>query len=123
MELQNFEKISAEICEAFEKLKSEQPERLKRRLNLSWSNWGFGAEDLATSAERLQKTGIEYIELHGNHYGADLGYKVDETLEILDKFNTILADVEHTKGLKNKHLTYTSSVIVLSVFIFWSESI
>jgi D-psicose/D-tagatose/L-ribulose 3-epimerase len=93
MELQNFEKINVEICEAFEKLKIERPERFKKRLNLSWSNWGFGMEDLAASAERLQKSGIKYIELHGNHYGDDLGCKVDETLEILGGFNIKVAGV------------------------------
>jgi sugar phosphate isomerase/epimerase len=64
-------------------LKAEHPEKLKRRLNLSWSNWGFGMEPLQDSAARLQRAGIEYIELHGNHYGPDLGYRVDETLAIL----------------------------------------
>jgi hypothetical protein len=52
-------------------------------LNLSWSNWGFGIESLAHSAARLQKAGIRFIELHGNHYGPDLGYKVAKTLKIL----------------------------------------
>ena len=93
MKLQNFEKINSNICKDFEKLKTEQPQNLKKRLYLSWSNWGFGVEDLATSAERLQKSGIEYIELHGNHYGDDLGYKPDETLKILDKFNIKVAGV------------------------------
>jgi len=48
-------------------------------LNLSWSNWGFGIEPLANSAARLQENEIQFIELHGNHYGPDLGYQVAET--------------------------------------------
>jgi len=56
---------------------------LKKRLNFSWSNWGFGIEPLEASAKRLQMAGIRYIELHGNHYGPDLGYKARETLDIL----------------------------------------
>ena len=68
---------------AFLKLKKEQPEKLKKRLNLSWSNWGFGLETLAESGARLQKAGIGYIELHGNHYGPDLGYKPVETKRVL----------------------------------------
>ena len=40
-------------------------------------------EPLADSAARLQKNGIQFIELHGNHYGPDLGYKVAETKKIL----------------------------------------
>ena len=42
MELQNFEKINALIRDRFLALKSESPEKLTRRLALSWSNWGFG---------------------------------------------------------------------------------
>ena len=56
---------------------------MKTRLNLSWSNWGFGIETLAESAARLERNGIRFIELHGNHYGPDLGYKVAETKKIL----------------------------------------
>ena len=33
-------------------------EACRSRLNLSWSNWGFGMEPLAASAARLQKAGI-----------------------------------------------------------------
>jgi len=83
MKPQNFELKNEQIKAAFLKLKREQPERFQRRLNLSWSNWGFGLEPLAESAARLQKAGIQFIELHGNHYGPDLGYKVPETLKVL----------------------------------------
>ena len=93
MGLQNFEKKNGQIREAFEELKAKQSERLKRRLNLSWSNWGFGMEDLAVSAGRLQKAGIEYIELHGNHYGDDLGYDVEETLATLKEYGIKVAGV------------------------------
>jgi D-psicose/D-tagatose/L-ribulose 3-epimerase len=48
-----------------------------------WSNWGFGLEALADSAARLERAGIAWIELHGNHYGPDLGYQPKETLKIL----------------------------------------
>jgi hypothetical protein len=64
MKKQNFELKTAKIRTAFETLKKKHPERLKNRLNLSWSNWGFGLESLADSAARLQKAGITYIELH-----------------------------------------------------------
>ncbi|MEV7226940.1 sugar phosphate isomerase/epimerase family protein [Polymorphospora sp. NPDC051019] len=53
------------------------------KLKFGWSNWGFGTEDLAVSAARLSKNGVRYIELHGNLYSEDLGYKPDETLRIL----------------------------------------
>lgn len=87
MSKQNFELKNENIRQAFLELKEKQPEKLQQRLNLSWSNWGFGVESLADSAARLQKAGIRHIELHGNHYGPDLGYKLDETLKILGAHN------------------------------------
>ncbi|MCM8922424.1 MAG: sugar phosphate isomerase/epimerase, partial [Candidatus Thiodiazotropha sp.] len=47
---------------------------MNHKLNLSWSNWGFGCEPLSIALDRLARNGLEYIELHGNHYGPDLGY-------------------------------------------------
>lgn len=52
-------------------------------LRLAWSNWGFGTEDLGASAARLAANGIEHIELHGNLYSPDLGYRPDEALRVL----------------------------------------
>jgi sugar phosphate isomerase/epimerase len=83
MAKQNFEAKNERIRAAFGDLKRKHPDRLKARLNLSWSNWGFGSESLEQSAARLAKAGIEYIELHGNHYGEDLGYQVKPTLKTL----------------------------------------
>jgi D-psicose/D-tagatose/L-ribulose 3-epimerase len=80
---QHFEEKNAKIHDQFRQLRKTHPERFKTRLNLSWSNWGFGRESLQDSAARLQKAKVPFIELHGNHYGPDLGYKVDETLKIL----------------------------------------
>ncbi len=90
---QNFELKNERIRAAFVALKRDHPERLQRRLNLSWSNWGFGIEPLADSAARLERAGIRFIELHGNHYGPDLGYKVDETLKILGDHGVKVAGV------------------------------
>lgn len=83
MKKQNFETKTEKIRAAFLELKKKHPEKLKTRLSLSWSNWGFGIEPLADSAARLGKSGIKFIELHGNHYGSDLGYKIAETKKIL----------------------------------------
>lgn len=80
---QTFEKKSAKIKKAFEDLKASQPGHFQNKLTLSWSNWGFGLEPLEESAARLQKAGVHFIELHGNHYGPDLGYKPKETLATL----------------------------------------
>ena len=83
MQPQNYEVKTAKIRETFVgKLKAD-PSLKARKLKLSWSNWGFGIEPLQDSAARLARHGVEYIELHGNRYGADLGYKAKETLRIL----------------------------------------
>ena len=81
--LQNFEKKTKSILEQFTTLKKSEPDRFRQRLNLSWSNWGFGLESLDVSAQRLANAGVKYIELHGNHYGPDLGYPPKETLKVL----------------------------------------
>lgn len=83
MSKQNYEQKNESIRKQFIALKKQQPKKLKNRLNLSWSNWGFGIEPLAASAARLSKHGVKFIELHGNHYGPDLGYQPKETLKIL----------------------------------------
>ncbi|HVP19377.1 MAG TPA: sugar phosphate isomerase/epimerase [Spirochaetia bacterium] len=83
MKKQTFEQKSEKIRQSFLDLKKKHPERLSRKLNLSWSNWGFGIEPLSASAARLSRSGIRFIELHGNHYGPDLGYRPKETLKIL----------------------------------------
>ena len=83
MRLQHFEESNEKIRARFRELKKTSPEKLTARLKLSWSNWGFGRETLADSAARLEENNVPHIELHGNHYGPDLGYNVDETLKIL----------------------------------------
>lgn len=44
MKLQNYEIRDQIIKEKFIELKKNNPERLKKRLKFSWSNWGFGME-------------------------------------------------------------------------------
>lgn len=83
MKPQNFEAKNAKIKAAFIQIKEKAPGKFKKKLNLSWSNWGFGIESLEDSAKRLLKYKVPFIELHGNHYGPDLGYKPTETLKIL----------------------------------------
>ncbi len=83
---QNYEIKSEKIKEAFLQYKKANPELLKNRLQFSWSNWGFGLEDFTMSCDRLSRAGIGFIELHGNHYGPDLGYRVDEVLKIMDAY-------------------------------------
>ena len=91
--MQNYELKSKEIKDAFLKLKKEHSEKLESKLKLSWSNWGFGIEPLEVSCERLVNAGIKYIELHGNHYGPDLGYRLDDTRSTLSKFGIKAAGI------------------------------
>ena len=93
MELQNYEQKNLDIKEKFMKFKSQSPEKLKRTLDISWSNWGFGLESLTVSVERLQKNGISFIELHGNRYGEDIGYEADEVKKILSDNGITVAGI------------------------------
>jgi len=83
MTLQISESRSLAIADRFDTMKEAEPHRLISRLNLSWSNWVFGSEPLATSVARLSRNGVSYIELHGNLYGADQGYRASEVGPIL----------------------------------------
>ncbi len=93
MEQQNFELKNQKIRERLSHLKKTSPDDLIPRLNLSWSNWGFGREKLWDSAARLENAGISFIELHGNHYGPSLGYKIKDTLTILSDFGLRVSGV------------------------------
>lgn len=86
MTKQNVDLWREEITERFLAAKAERPEQFERRIDLSWSNWGFGIEALEVSCERLAGAGLGFIELHGNHYGDDLGYEVETTRATLERF-------------------------------------
>jgi len=126
--LQNFEVKNARIREAFERLKREQPERLKKRLNLSWSNWGFGMESLEDTAARLHRAGIQYIELHGNHYGPDLGYKPKETLDILGRYGIKVAGIcgmfsADNDMASNRHISRQAAVDYIKRELEFAEAV
>lgn len=63
------------------------------RLKLGWSNWGFGTERLEDSAARLERYGVEWIELHGNRYGPDLGYRAEEVAPVLEAHGLRLSGI------------------------------
>ena len=84
MELQNFEKKDQNIRDKFRELISKT--KIKNKLKLSWSNWSFGLEPIKDSLERLKKYNVKYIELHGNRYGPDLGYKSKELKKLLSDY-------------------------------------
>ena len=83
---QNVDIWRREVEEQYLEAKRKDPGRFERRLNMSWSNWGFGLEELERSAERLAGNGLSFIELHGNHYGPSLGYEVEETRRVLSQY-------------------------------------
>lgn len=93
MSKQKFATKSDNIKQQFEALRQSAPEQFAQRLNLSWSNWGFGMERLQDSAKRLSQAEIDFIELHGNHYGSDLGYKADEVLNVLGDYGIKVAGI------------------------------
>jgi len=87
MKLQNYEIKNQRIKEQFLRLKKRSTDIFKKRLNFSWSNWGFGVESFETSTRRLFKFGIKFIELHGNLYGKDLGYRPEKINKILKNYD------------------------------------
>jgi D-psicose/D-tagatose/L-ribulose 3-epimerase len=87
MQLQNFKQKDLEVVKKFIEFRKNQDVSKMSRLNLSWSNWGFGMESLEISAKRLERSKIGYIELHGNLYGKDLGYKASQVNKVLGDHN------------------------------------
>jgi D-psicose/D-tagatose/L-ribulose 3-epimerase len=83
MKPQHFRELDHVVVNAFIDAR-RQWDGVQPKLRLAWSNWGFGTEALPETARRLQRNDIKYIELHGNLYGPDLGYRPQEVLRILD---------------------------------------
>ena len=93
MEPQNYEKKRQKVAEAFRAKLAAEPDLKDKELKLSWSNWGFGIESLDDSAARLARHGIQWIELHGNRYGDNLGYKAKDVLETLGRHGVRAAGI------------------------------
>ena len=55
MKLQNFKRKDLGIVKQFIEKRKKGIEG-SAKLNLSWSNWGFGMEKLETSLQRLSRT-------------------------------------------------------------------
>lgn len=73
MGLQRYEQRNEDIRRAFASLKRAHPERLRRRIDLSFCTLMFGLEDAADSIERLARHGYAYVELLGNCAGPGAG--------------------------------------------------
>ena len=89
MKNQRIDEINNKIKYEFDKIKAESPERLRRRLDLSFSTWVFGMEELEESIERLSRFNVPYIEIGGDYGGRDVGHQADEgkVKELLEKYN------------------------------------
>ncbi len=85
MGMQNLEIKNQMIRDKFKDLLKEKG-KTGDRLKLSWSNWGFGLEPIELSVERLAKNNLKYIELHGNLYEKDLGYKSKDINKLLSQY-------------------------------------
>jgi sugar phosphate isomerase/epimerase len=101
MELQNWERRRARLVDAFKKTMAANPSLKDEQIKLSWSNWGFGMEPLEATAQRLHRSGIEWIELHGNRYGEDVGYDAKLVLETLKPYGIRVAGVCGMFGPEN----------------------
>ena len=55
------------IHEMYIEEKMKNPEKFKRRIDLSWSIWMFGKEPLEKSLKRLKKNNLNYVELKGDY--------------------------------------------------------
>ena len=95
MKLQLVDELNRKIRDAFDQLRKDHPERFERRLNISYSNWTFGLEDLEEAAARMKKYNVPYIELGGDYGGKDVGYQADieKTSAILDKYDLKVSGV------------------------------
>jgi len=78
MNMQNYELKNAGIHVQFNAWLASGG--MRRRLEMSWSNWGFGRETLEVSARRLEMNQIRWIELHGNPDAATLDSLVRQTV-------------------------------------------
>ena len=87
--MQNFQLMNEQVEAAFQRVENET----RKKLKFSWSNWGFGLEKLQNSLERLEKNGISFIELHGNHYTRDLGYDAAETKKLCEAYGVRVSGI------------------------------
>ncbi len=75
---QNWQRRSDEIREAYLVARKADPARFERKIDLSWSVWMFGLEDIGASLDRLARNGIGFVELKGDRWTADSGIPMDK---------------------------------------------
>ncbi len=110
MKPQNWEKKREQLVARFEQTITSDPSLSGEEIRLSWSNWGFGNEALETTAKRLHKHGVKWIELHGNRYTNDLGYNGKKAKKILESYEMKVAGICGMFGPEND-LSSTSHIV------------
>jgi len=83
LNIQNYEQKSIEIKTRYLDAKREHPERFERRIDYSWSVWMFGVEPFERSLQRLQRNGVRFVELSGDHATKESRLPVLELRKIL----------------------------------------
>ena len=100
MRKQHFEESNDKIRARFSELKKAISEKAQRSDQAFVEQLGIRQRVACGIGRRgWRKANVPYIELHGNHYGPDLGYKVKETLKILaDHGLKVFGCVRHVFG-------------------------
>ncbi len=91
--LQNFQIKNESIKDTYLEMKEKEPERFERRIDLSWSIWMFGQEPLERSFERLKSKGLEYVELKGSYYTADIKPDYERIIRLLEEYELKVSGV------------------------------
>ena len=110
MEMQNYENKRLSLLKMYREKIIKKPDIINNELKLSWSNWGFGLEPLETSVKRLFKNNLRWMELHGNRYGDDLGYKGRNVMNLMKRYDMKISGVCGMFGPEND-LSSNSGII------------
>lgn len=105
MELQNFEKKDLIIRKKFKNYISNKKD-IKDKIKFSWSSISFGFEPIEDSLKRLEKNKVKYIELPGNLYGKDTGFKSRNLKKILSYYGI---EVSGVVGISSRDIDLASS--------------
>ena len=93
MKVQNYVQKNMEIAEKFLNWRNTMDIATINRLNLGWSNWGFGRESFEEGIQHLAQNNIHFVELHGNHYGQDFGYREKEIVPVLAAYGVSVSGI------------------------------
>ncbi len=104
--LQNFQIKKLQIIERFLEFKNKNPEKMTRKLDLSWSIWMFGRESFEKSLYRLKNNGINFVELKGDNYTDEISSNVNKVNDVLEDLKM---EVSGICGLYSQYNDLSSS--------------